>query len=81
MTDFIELCRKEPRLKDVQKQAEHEAKWRKQRDYNVLQQYKSQISQLVGWYCSSTDSVLCSPQAYDIAYQAIADTLDGKGGA
>ena len=76
---FNELCEIEPRLKDLYREVKKDKTWRDKRDWNVWQQYKSQIENLVGWESSSTDSLLISPEAYDVAYQTIYKKLYEEG--
>jgi len=68
---FSDLCAIEPKLKDLCREIKQSKDWRDQRDWNVWQQYKDQLSQLVGWQASTTDTRLKSPEAYDTVYQTI----------
>jgi len=77
---FTRLCEIEPRLKDLYDEVKKDKAWRDKRDWNVWRDYKSQIENLVGWESSSTDSVLISPEAYDVAYQTIYKKLHEEGG-
>ena len=77
---FTRLCEIEPKLKDLYDEVKKDKAWRDKRDWNVWRDYKSQIENLVGWESSSTDSVLISPEAYDVAYQTIYKKLHEEGG-
>ena len=77
---FTRLCEIEPRLKDLYDEVKKDKAWRDKRDWNVWRDYKSQIENLVGWESSSTDSLLISPEAYDVAYQTIYKKLHEEGG-
>jgi len=42
-----------------------------------LPEYKNELSQLVGWYSTTTDTVLQEPEAWNVAYNRLIEIMEG----
>jgi hypothetical protein len=85
---WADLTRREPRLAALLAKARAVFRGRGE-DYDPLAAFfgypgcgdgfKARLSGLVGWGRPDNDPVLCSSDAYDVAYQTILDALEGVG--
>lgn len=75
MIELEHLCKKEPRLGiffDRVIADQHAS-------LDALPVYKNAMQTMVGWYASSTDRVLQSSEAWDVAYHQLIEILEGEG--
>ncbi len=74
---FTDLCKREPRLAQLQAEIQRAEVSNTLRAWYGPNGYKQVLCELIGWdrNYSSTDTALYSQDAYEVAYHKLYDTL------